>query len=58
MRKSLVCPGGLVVVIVGMLSGGLAAQERPDFSGTWTAEPDPAATGTSARPAAAAFGRQ
>ena len=58
MRKSLVCPRGLAVVIVGMLSGGLAAQERPDFSGTWTAAPDPAATGTSARPAAAAFGQQ
>jgi Domain of unknown function (DUF6265) len=56
--KSLVCPGALAVVIVVILSGGVVAQERPDFSGTWTAAPDPAATGTSGRPAPAAFGQQ
>jgi Domain of unknown function (DUF6265) len=58
MRKSLGCPGVLAVVIVVMTSGGVAAQERPDFSGTWTAASDLAATGTSARPAPAAFGQQ
>jgi len=55
MRITCVGPGGLTLLLT---CGVATAQERPDFSGTWTAALDPAATGTTGKPAPPVFGPQ
>jgi uncharacterized protein DUF6265 len=55
MRTTLVSTGVLAVLL---MSGEGAAQERPNFSGTWTAVPDPAPADPSARPAPLVYGQQ
>jgi len=49
---------GLGVMTLLLTCGVATVQERPNFSGTWTAAPDPAATGTTGKLAPPVFGPQ
>jgi hypothetical protein len=48
----------MLVALMAPMAGGLVLQERPDFSGTWVAEPEivPGATGQGPAPSATVRG--
>jgi len=48
--------GGMTAVLAVALVVGTAAQTRPDFSGRWTTDPDPAVAGAPARGGAGGSG--
>jgi hypothetical protein len=49
---------GLAIAMVALTPSRASAQERPDFSGTWTAVADPSAVAASGRPLPPAWGEQ